>query len=159
MQVAGLHAQPGQKRVKTMSLPDGASFAAGEMERVVTALSALEADTTAPRSLEVRVLLHVHREYPKMVTTGTNENGSPVQVVVGSEAEEQAARAKVAVASTPAEQSELEEIPSPQAELAQDGPATDAAVGQAETTPALAEDAAVASIPDNGAPLDEIVQN
>jgi hypothetical protein len=73
-----------------MKLPEGAVFAPGEIERVEGALKHLQEDPHAPRELSVRVIVHVHNEYPKHVVTGTTEEGEPITKVVNS-AEEEAA--------------------------------------------------------------------
>lgn len=39
----------------------------GEQERIDSALKALESDSHAPTELSVKVRIHIHREYPKVV--------------------------------------------------------------------------------------------
>lgn len=70
-----------------MSLPDGASFQNGEVERVAAALNELAKDPHAPREISVKVVLRVHRDYPRHLY---KENGDSI-IVADSAAEEQAA--------------------------------------------------------------------
>jgi hypothetical protein len=74
-----------------MTLPTGASFAMGEEQRITDAMEALAKDPHAPREISVRLILHVHREYPKHVVVGKNEDDSPKTVLVNSAEEESAA--------------------------------------------------------------------
>jgi hypothetical protein len=53
-----------------MSLPAGANFAAGEEERIKKALEELGKDNHAPRELTIKVTLHVHHDYPKVLYKG-----------------------------------------------------------------------------------------
>jgi|SRR5215472_7447347 len=76
-----------------MSLPEGATFAHGEIERVEAAVKALAADHHAPRELSVRVDLHVHHEYPKHVVVGKDKDGANLTVVCHSSEEEAAIKA------------------------------------------------------------------
>lgn len=72
-----------------MSLPQGASLAQGEYERIQQAVEALANDDPsksgihAPRSLSVQVNLHVHNEFPKMVYKGKKS------LVVNNQAEQE----------------------------------------------------------------------
>lgn len=68
----------------------GVSAANGEEKRVQDALDALALDPHAPREISVRLTLHIHNEYPKHVTVGTDKDGNPVTQIVNSEAEEKA---------------------------------------------------------------------
>ncbi len=89
-----------------MTMPEGAVFAPGEVERVGAAVKALAKDPHAPREVSVRVVLHVHNEYPKHVTTGQTEKGDTVTKIVHSAKEEMAAiaeRHKAALAQEAAE--------------------------------------------------------
>lgn len=82
-----------------MSLPNGASFAAGEVERIEAGLAELAKDPSAkdakdrrdphaPREISVRVILHAHREYPKVLYKGVGVRDA---VQVADEEAEQAA--------------------------------------------------------------------
>lgn len=73
-----------------MSLSAGANFAAGEEERIKKALQELEKDTHAPRELTIKVTLHVHHDYPKLVYKGA---GSSKAKSVTNPDDEAAARA------------------------------------------------------------------
>lgn len=81
-----------------MSLPQGASLAFGEYERIQKAVEELAKDPNdekrdhhAPRQLEVKVNLRFHHEYPKHVTV--QRDGQDVVVIVNSREEEAAAKA------------------------------------------------------------------
>lgn len=71
----------------------GVSIVPEEEQKVVDALAALRKDSHAPREVSVKLVLTVHREYPKHVVVGKNEEGKPITKVVGNEQEEKAALA------------------------------------------------------------------
>jgi hypothetical protein len=52
----------------TVTLPQGASIAQTELDRIQKALDDLSGDTHAAHQLTVTVTLHVYNEYPKHVT-------------------------------------------------------------------------------------------
>lgn len=74
---------------------EGATIEAGGEEKIRKALAVLEQDTHAPREVSVKFTLHVHNEYPKHITVGKAEDGSPITKIVGSVEEENAELAKV----------------------------------------------------------------
>jgi len=71
-----------------MELPEGVSLAAGEKEKISAAMTELEQDVHAPREITVRFTLHVHRAYPKHVTIGKKDDGTPITTVVQNAEEE-----------------------------------------------------------------------
>lgn len=71
-----------------MSLPNGAVFAQGEIDRVKEAIAALEADAHAAREIAVKVTLSVFREYPKQVVVGKDEDGNPITKIINGPEEE-----------------------------------------------------------------------
>lgn len=65
-------------------------LAPSEEKRIQDALTALAADPHAPREISVRLILHIHNEYPKAVTVGEDKDGNPIVKTVQNEAEEEA---------------------------------------------------------------------
>ena len=53
-----------------LTLPEGASVSLEEQKKVSDALAALEKDPHAPREVTLRVTLHIHNEYPRIVYRG-----------------------------------------------------------------------------------------
>ena len=79
-----------------MEFPEIAKLAPGELARVKAAAKALEEDEKAPKELTVRVLLHLHREYPKHVTVGKDKEGNAITKIANSAEEEAALSAPAA---------------------------------------------------------------
>lgn len=75
---------------KDLVVIPGARILASEIVRAEKALAALKEDPHAPRTLDVKILLHVHNEYPKHVTVGKDEEGNPIVKVANGPAEEKA---------------------------------------------------------------------
>jgi hypothetical protein len=71
-----------------MEFPKGASISKEELARIDAALDAIEIDDHAPRKLTIEVTLHVHKEYPKAVTVGKDEDGAPIQKLARNADEE-----------------------------------------------------------------------
>lgn len=65
-----------------------ASFADGEVARIEQGIVDLAKDPHAPRELSVKVILHVHNEYPKLMYKG---EGTKYQRSVANADEEKAA--------------------------------------------------------------------
>jgi hypothetical protein len=80
----------------------GASISAAEVERVEKALALLEKDNHAPREIALTATLHVHKEYPKHVTVGKDEDGKPIVKIVGSPEDEKAVLAETKKVPSPA---------------------------------------------------------
>lgn len=80
---------------------ENVTLAAGEQQRIEDALDALAKDPHAPREISVRCTLHIHNEYPKHVTVGTDKDGNAITKIVNSEDEEKAALASAAPSSDP----------------------------------------------------------
>jgi hypothetical protein len=79
----------------------GVSPANGEEKRVTDALAALAKDPHAPREISVKLTLHVHNEYPKLLYKGKHTR------VVADATEEKAAAVEgfgAFVAEKPAEE-------------------------------------------------------
>lgn len=49
---------------------EGATIGTEEIERVAAAMAELAKDPHAPREISVKVTLHIHNEYPKMLYRG-----------------------------------------------------------------------------------------
>jgi hypothetical protein len=79
-----------------MSLPSGAKLEIGEFERIEAAVRALEYDVHAPKELSVKVIVHVHREYPKHITVGKDKDENPIVKIAQNADEETALRASAA---------------------------------------------------------------
>lgn len=89
---------------KDLVVIPGARILASEVERAEKALAALKKDPHAPRTLEVKIHLHVYNEYPKHVVVGID--GEDVTKVVNSKAEEDALLAEVAKEAAEKEKAE-----------------------------------------------------
>jgi hypothetical protein len=75
---------------------ENVNLSAEEENRIAVALEALAKDPHAPREISVKLTIHIHNEYPKHVTVGKNEDGSPIVKVANSAEEEKALRAPAA---------------------------------------------------------------
>lgn len=70
-----------------ITICEGATISAGEVERVEQAMAELAKDSHAPREITLKATLHVHHEYPKTLYKG-KETRSVVDI------DQQAAAAK-----------------------------------------------------------------
>jgi hypothetical protein len=80
--------------MQQITLPKGAFILPADVQRIEAALADLKNSKGAHDSLSVQVSLHVHHEYPKHVTVGEEEDGTPLTKIVNSPEEESAASAE-----------------------------------------------------------------
>jgi hypothetical protein len=67
-----------------------ASISLDEEKSIHKAIDAIRNDPHAPREISVRLMLHVHNEYPKLVVVGKDKDDKPITKLAQNAEEEKA---------------------------------------------------------------------